>query len=177
MIEIIDEAGGFVYMVKSDDHNVNQNAFKLFHQNYDSFGIECTKLNELYLMYDPVHLLKSINWITQKVQTLTFFDFETNSYICPKWKDIIDIYKEDLEKDVLLKDNKLNRQSLWHNNFEKQKVHLLLNMFDDKVVARLEQKGCMGMSIFFKCVLRCGNFEHSLSFSRKVIEQRRPGAI
>ena len=49
--------------------------------------------SKLYLIYDPVHLLKNIrnNWVTEKSQTLKFFDFESSTYIYAKWKDIVDI--------------------------------------------------------------------------------------
>ena len=156
MIKIIHDSGGFVYLVMSDDHSRNQNTYQLFHQNFSSTGIDSVnhpivneKLKKLYLMFDPVHLLKSIrnNWVTEKNQTLTFFDFA-------KWKDVIDIYKDDIQEEVLVKSTKLNRQSLWPNNFEKQKVYLVLNVFSEKVVARLEQKGNFGTATFIKFVLK-----------------------
>ena len=109
---------------------------------------------KLYLIYDPVHLLKNIrnNWVSEKSQTLKLFDFESSTYIYAKWKDTVDIYKEEL--DIVLKSTKLNRQSLWPNNFEKQKVHLVLNVFDEKVVARLEQKDCPETACFLKIIIR-----------------------
>ena len=58
----------------------------------------------------------------------------------------------------MLKSTKLNRQSLWPNNFEKPKVHLVLNVFDEKVVARLEQKDCPETACFLKTLSECGNF-------------------
>ena len=66
------------------------------------------------------------------------------------------IYKEEL--DIVLNSTKLNRQSLWPNNFEKQKVHLVLNVFDEKVVAPLEQKDCPETACFLKKVIRMWRF-------------------
>ena len=110
--------------------------------------------SKLYLIYDPAHLLKNIrnNWVTEKSQTLKFFHFESSTYISAKWKDI---YKEELG---MLKSTKLNRQSLWPNNFEKQKVQ---NVFDEKVVAHLEQKDCPETTCFLKkSYQNVENFEH-----------------
>ena len=104
LIGLIPEAGGYCYLVMSDNHFFIQNAFKLFHQSYGSMGIYAVPHpmkngSKLGLIYDPVHLLKNIrnNWVTEKSQTLKFFDFESSTYIYAKWKDIVDIYKEELD--------------------------------------------------------------------------------
>ena len=104
LIRLIHEAGGCCYLVMSDNHTVNQNAFKLFHQSYGSMGIydvphPMKNGSKLYLIHDPVDLLKNIrnNWVTEKSQTLKSFDFESSTYIYAKWKDIVDIYKEELD--------------------------------------------------------------------------------
>ena len=153
LIEIIHQVGGYCFLVISDNYSVNQSMFSMFHRNYESIGIfsvrhpvENDKLEKLYLLYDPVHLLKNIrnNWVTEKMQKLKFYDFDNNNIeVVARWGDVIDVYHD--ENKSLIKNTKLDHQSLWPNNFEKQKVKLVLNVFDDKVATRLIQL----KSVFF----------------------------
>ena len=71
----------------SENLSVNQKTFKKFHQNFESHSISeiahpviNPKFKTLYTLYDPVHLFKNIrnNWVTEKTQTLIFYDEITN---------------------------------------------------------------------------------------------------
>ena len=65
LIKIIHDANGDVYSVMSDNLRANQSMFTLFHNNYGSKSIYSVnhpvpniEFAELFLLYDPVHLLK-----------------------------------------------------------------------------------------------------------------------
>ena len=111
----------------------------------------------LYLMCDPVHLFKNIrnNWVSEKTQILKFREPGTHREVTATWKDLISVYKE--ESNNMLKLTKLDHQTLWPNNFEKQKVHLVCNVFNEKTCAVLQQKKYGDTSIFINCVTRMWN--------------------
>ena len=162
LIEIIHQVGGYCFLVMSDNYSVNQSMFSIFYKNYESIGIfsvrhpgENDKLEKLYLSYDPVHLLKNIrkNWVTEKMQKSKCYDFDNNNIeVLARWGDGIDVYHD--ENKSLTKNTKLDHQSLWPNNFEKQKVKLVLNVFDDKVATRLIQLNHNQTAIFLQRVIR-----------------------
>ena len=85
--------------------------------------------------------------MTEKMQMLEFRDPETNEIFTAKWKDLVKNYKAELESD--LKQTKLDCVTLHPNNFEKQKVYLVFNVFNEKTVAVLDgEKGMEGIHIF-----------------------------
>ena len=75
----------------------------------------CTKDN-IFLLFDYVHLLKSIrnNWITEKTQELEFYiDGEKN---IAWWVDIINLYK--FETKNIVKMSKLTEVSVYPKSIE-----------------------------------------------------------
>ena len=56
-----------------------------------------------------------------------------------------------------LKLTKLDAQTLWPTSFEKQKVHLALNIFNDKIVFALKQRGMDDTAYFVENVVKMGN--------------------
>ena len=104
LLEIIHDAGGFVFLAMTDNLSVKQKMFKLLKGKYHQHSLSAIThplnnilLKYLYLLYDPTRMLKNIrnNWTTEKIQTLEFTD----------------------------PDSKLDYQPLYPNNFEKQKFH------------------------------------------------------
>ena len=165
VIKFVHDAGGYVFGIMSDNLSVNQKTFKMFQDTFKRIGV-CSvthpfpnsKFAVLFTLYDPTHLFKNIrnNWITEKSQTLEFIDPETNETCTAKWKHLIEIYNSDLESD--LKATKLDYKTLHPNNFEKQKVHLACNVFNEKTCAVLDGKtGMEGTSKFIKLVTRMWN--------------------
>ena len=161
LINLIHEVGGYVFGLMSDNLSVNQKVFHLFHQSFQSLNISSidhpvpnSKFKMLYTLYDPVHLFKNIrnNWITEKTQTLTFFDIDTNEEVFAYWKDLINIYKSEEISDLKL--TKLDYRTLYPNNFEKQKVSLVYNVFNEKTCIALEQQKKTGTENFVKNVTR-----------------------
>ena len=85
-------------------------------------------------------MLKNIrnNWTTKKTQTLELKDPDFGKIVFAKWSDLKQIYNEEVSKPI--KRTKLDYQPLYPNNFEKQKVSLVLNVFDEKTVAALKRE-------------------------------------
>ena len=96
------------------------------------------------------------NWVSENTQTLEFIDPETNETCTAKWKDLIEIYESELES--YLKATKFDYTTLHPNNFEKQTVQLVDNIFNDKTCAALDGKpGMEGTAKFVKYVTRIWN--------------------
>ena len=126
LIKIIHDANGVVYSVMRDNLGANQRMFTLFHNNYGSksiYSVNHPLLNiefaELFLLYDPVHLLKNIrrNWYTEKSQRLTYFDAENNCTGIASRRDLISIYQR--ESAGIVKETTLSFAALYSTNFEK----------------------------------------------------------
>ena len=164
VMEIVFEVGRFAFLIMTDNHSVNQKMFKVYHQNSTSTAIysvvhphENPIFKELFTFYDMTHCLKNIrnNWVTEKTQTLQFIDPETQVFHFAKFSDIIKIFYE--ENESCLKETKLSYAALYPNNFEKQKVKLARDLFNEKTVAALEKRGLISTSLFVKMVTRTWN--------------------
>ena len=165
LLHCIHNNGGLVYAMMSDNLRVNQKVFKSFHQNFTSLNIYSVthtipnqKFQALYTLYDPMHLFKNIrnNWLTEKTQTLDFFIPSTDNIARASWKDLISIYRSQAEESDL-KLTKLDQQTLFPNNFEKQKVHLVVNVFNEKTCVALAQMQMEGTKIFVENVTKMWN--------------------
>ena len=161
LINIIHESCGVVFAVMTDNLTVNQKTFRLYHDRYFSSDITSiehpitnSSFSSLFLLYDPVHLMKNIrnNWLTEKMQTLEFKDPNSGAVVKAKWKDIITIYRN--EQANIIKTTQLNHQTLYPSNFDKQKVKLVFNVFNDKTVARLQEQQSNDTAAFVKQVTR-----------------------
>ena len=108
---IIHDCGGFVFMVMTDNLRCNQSMFKAFHEKYgtaNEWSINHPVPNPhfliLFMLYDPTHLLKNVrnNWVTEKTQILLFPDSDTGKMIEARWRDLIELYKEETEYDQVI---------------------------------------------------------------------------
>ena len=79
----------------------------------------------------------------------------TKKELVAKWSDLIPLYNE--ESKSICKLTKIDHQTLWPNNFEKQNVHLVCNVFNEKVFNLLKQRKCEGTSIFIERVTQMWN--------------------
>ena len=147
LIKIIHDAGGFVFLVMCDDLRANQRAYSLFREEigvFDVFAVNHPIVNPnfdiLYLLHDPTHLFKNIrnNWVTEKMKTIDFIAPFSREISQARWSDLIEIYKN--EAPCPIKQTKLSYATLYPTNFEKQKVSLAVNVFNEKTVAVLSEK-------------------------------------
>ena len=72
------------------------------------------------------------------MQTLDFVEPQTKKVYQAKWSDLVSIYESEMKSIIKL--TKLCYASLYPTNFEKQKVNLAVNIFNEKTVAVLSDK-------------------------------------
>ena len=72
-----------------------------------------------------------------------------------KWKDLIQIYLD--ECNPIIKETKLSYAALYPTNFEKQKMQLARDIFNEKTVAALEKRNLVDTAICVKMVTRMWN--------------------
>ena len=161
LIKIIHESGGSVFLVMTDNLSVNRKMFdmlKSVHGQASLAAINHPLKNEYFdflsLFFDPTHMLKNVrnNWVTEKTQTLDFKDPDSGRIVQAKWSDLKKIYND--ESQNIIKSTKIDYRTLFPNNFEKQKVSLVLNIFNEKTVVALNLKGCNGTALFVQQITR-----------------------
>ena len=164
IIETLHKCGVYAHLLMCDNLRTNQACFKLFQSTFGSEDIySChhpisnDEFSMLFLLYDPSHLLKNIrnNWHTEKMQKLKFTCPEDGSTVTALWSDLVKIYKS--EEHSLAKSTKLNYATLFPTNFEKQKVSLAMNIFNEKTVAELKVQGCNETATFVDHVTKLWN--------------------
>uniref|UniRef100_A0A6P7GTB0 Uncharacterized protein LOC114346153 n=1 Tax=Diabrotica virgifera virgifera TaxID=50390 RepID=A0A6P7GTB0_DIAVI len=138
-IQYIQDCGFKVLCVITDNNRLNQN---MFGQLSPQFCITNPKFNNenIYLLYDFVHVFKNIrnNWLNKKDTEKTFIFPDFNHSVLRKSfvKDLRTLYQ--LEINYLTKRAyKLNHKSVYPNNFERQKVSLVENIFHETTIAAL----------------------------------------
>ena len=164
LLHIIHDSGGFVFLLMSDNLRCNQSTFNESHKKYETVKewprnhpIPNSEFNLLFLLYDPTHLLKNIrnNWITEKTQTLRFTDPDTVKIVETRWRDLIEIYKE--ESQTIIKNTKFDYSILYPTNLEKQKVHLACNIFNEKTSVELLCRENTDTAVFVEAVTKLWN--------------------
>ena len=147
IIQLIHKHSGYAMLLMSDNLRTNQACFQLYREPFGSENIFSCKhpvsndeFSMLFLLYDPPHLLKNIrnNWHTEKMQKLKFPSSEHGTVLA-QWKDLVEIYKS--EEHSIVKSTNLDYATLHPTNFEKQKVSLAVNIFNEKTVTALQLSG------------------------------------
>ena len=164
LIKIIHESGGYVFLAITDNLRANISCFEKFRKTFGGdfeYSVYHPVKNNifpfLFLFFDTIHLFKNIksNWITEKMKKLCFHNFETDEELTAEWKHIVDIYKE--ERDLIVKQTRLTYATIYPTNFDKQKVQLTFNVFNEKTVAVLKINGASSTETFVRLVTRMMN--------------------
>ena len=142
VIQLLEQCGARVLAVINDNNRVNQCFFKMF-TPFNSLtpwivrSISSPSL-PMFLLYDPVHLIKNLrnNWVTEKTRTLQF-PFR-NEQLTARWSDLEDLFEHERTAMQNLSLSKLTKSSIAPSNIEKQKVSLVLNVFSEKTSAALK---------------------------------------
>ena len=109
-------AGGFVFLVLSDNLRADQKTFKIFHETFGSLGIfpvshpiPNSVFTKLYLLHDATHLFKNIrnNWVIEKVKTPDFVEPFTKNVVQARCSDLIVVNIYNKEMDAPIKPTKL----------------------------------------------------------------------
>ena len=159
IIRQVEEAGVVVRGIMSDNLSVNGKLHKKLIDNFESassFKIPHpnNQTRFLYLLFDSVHLLKSIrnNWITEKTQTLKFVPPGQTEEMSAKWSDIKELH--NLELTATIRRTAITEKAVYPTSFEKQNVGLVTQIFNDKTVAALAQDDKQETASFIFNILR-----------------------
>ena len=129
-------------MTICDNNIINRQCYSLLHDSSSSspsfiaknpVGSDCP----LYLLYDTTHLLKNFrnNWITQANQLIDFEPVPGGPKVQGKWSDIIALLNS--EKESVLRLTELSQTACYPSPLQRQKVSLVLKVFNEKTVAGL----------------------------------------
>lgn len=137
---LVHNAGGLVVCVVADNARVNQRSLSILANNNDvpwRTGSPARPELPLFLISDPVHLLKNIrnNWITEKSQELHFGNTGNGEKKVAKWAAIEKVFMR--EKAELATRSKLIKQAVYPSPIERQNVRLVLSVFSPQVVSSL----------------------------------------
>ena len=91
-------------------------------------------------------------WMTEKMKTLDFTDPSSGQIVSAKWSHLVDIFENEIKHPVKL--TKLSYSTLYPTNFEKQKVSLAMNVFNEKTVTALDISNYHGTKMFVEAVTR-----------------------
>ena len=132
IVDIINSSNGQVVAIITDNNRTNQAFFKLFQTVENKPWLT---ENNIFLLFDYVHLIKSIrnNWITEITRELEC-EFKGDKFVA-KWSHLIEIY--NLEKDDLVKLSSLNEASVFPKPIERQRMSTCLKIFNEKTIAAL----------------------------------------
>ena len=140
----IELCGLKVQVLCTDNYPLNVSIFKLFSPDKTlnpSVPHLCDLNRTLFLLFDFVHILKSIrnNWLNLKDFNKTFqypqFDYFTTTNIA-SFQDVRLLYRSD-QHSVLKLAPRLTAKSCWPSNLERQNVSLALRVFDYSTAAAL----------------------------------------
>ena len=161
VITLLESCGARVFGLVNDNNRVNQAFFGYFEKtNLSAPWIVKSPVDpsrQLYLIYDPVHLLKNIrnSWITESTKTLAF-QHEGSTKLA-HWSDLVQLHEH--EQNTILKLSALTQNAVMPNNLQKQKVSLALQVFSEKTSAALKTsskstESWRDTSIFIDYVIR-----------------------
>jgi hypothetical protein len=149
VIEMIENAGYKVVCLISDNNRINGNMFAAIAEgklsSFVNHPLDPTR--KLFFLYDSVHLAKCVrnNWLNQKddAQTLTYPDFNSDeSTVLHKacFAAVKQLYESEKACSVKLAPS-LSQEAHYPTNTERQSVHLMLSVFNEKVVTALAMFG------------------------------------
>ena len=127
LAQFVNAAGTKVKAIICDGNRVNQAYFKL-HNTIP--GKPWLTVNDIYLLFDYVHLLKNIRnlWLTEKTGELLFYD--NGIAKIAKWIHLQKLF--ELERGNLVKLSDLNEMSIAPKPIERQRVSTCLKVFSEK---------------------------------------------
>ena len=141
-IQFIHKCKGHVMCVILDNNRTNQKSYCSFTPlSIDRPWIVKSPADEnqpLYIMYDPVHLIKNLrnNWESEPTRTLQVPSLSSNAPFFACWNDLVSLHKD--EKATMMQASKLTDSALNPSNLQKQKVSLALQVFCEETSAALK---------------------------------------
>ena len=150
ILRLIKQAGGNAKAIICDNNRVNQSFFRLFQGD-----VPWKTKDEIFLLFDFVHLIKSIrnNWITEKTKELIFYEGDEKKVA--SWAHLENLLSH--ESQHLVKMSKLSRVAVYPTPVEKQKVSYCLMVFCENTLNAL------------RCHSELGNANDTALFLEKVL--------
>ena len=145
VMRMVENASFKVVCLISDNNRINGNTFAALAGDKLVSHIDhpLDSNRKLFFLFDSVHLMKCVrnNWINQKdgAQTLTYPDFDSeNTNVMRKacFAAVKQLYDSEKACTVKLAPS-LSQKALNPSSTERQSVHLMLRIFNDKVVSAL----------------------------------------
>jgi len=140
-MSMLEGCGATIFALLCDNNRINQRCYNAMFEPIDKskpwiVKHPCQPDSILFLLYDPVHILKNIrnNWLNEKTKTMFFFDDDGN-LLEASWYPLISLYNH--EKSLFSSNSKLTMASISPSKLERQKVALALQIFCDQTVAAL----------------------------------------
>lgn len=145
VLDVLHEIGYEVVSVISDNHQINNAAFKHFSPSQSQqvpLFIKSPYLpnKKIFFLFDTVHLFKSIrnNWLNNKGRSFDFPEFNNPCTIMSaRLQHLEKIFKQE-DKMLVKYAPALAPKVLFPNAFERQNVPLALRLFDDKNIIAIK---------------------------------------
>lgn len=152
--ELVEKSGGKIIAVISDNYRVNRSAYSILSAR--STSPWCTQSpvcpnRPLFLLSDPVHLLKNIrnNWLTEQSQEIEFFS--GTSKAVARWRSLQNLFHAD-ERSLVTRTS-LTKTAVSPSPIERQNVKYVMQVFSESTVASLKLQGDLETAEFVQRVL------------------------
>ncbi|XP_044766292.1 uncharacterized protein LOC123322410 [Coccinella septempunctata] len=173
VIELVQKCGFEIICIVTDNCRINQTMFKKL-SNTNCIPNPLGNGKTIFLSYDFVHVMKNIrnNWFNLKNLDKTFVypDFETGLIKYAKFSDLKKVYEAE-KHSFIKKAYKLNFKTLFPNNFERQKVSLVDNLFHDSTIAALKDFGFNDTADFLQLIRNWWDVVNNTSVIKGVIRR------
>ena len=146
VIEIVYSAGDRVFSLTCDDSSLDEKTHEMLHETFDSLDVTLiphpyknSKFEVLFTLFDAVYLFKILETIgvLKKPKLLEFQNPQTTKKCIANWKDLNKICKGERDSSIL-REKKLDYTTLHPNDFKNQKLYLVVNIFNERAVVKLE---------------------------------------
>jgi len=174
VVSQLETCGAKVYALINDNNRLNQRFFSMFtpHEASKPWIVKspADPESQLFLIYDPVHLLKNIgnDWLTEKTQSLQYREGSVTQ--TARWADLTSLYKHDSAQVIKL--SQLSKAAVQPSNIQKQNASLALKVFSERTKCCSQKFGRQHRFVKRNCSVHrpratsLENIQHEMSFPR-----------
>ena len=161
VMNVIHEVGNYVFLMITANLSVNQKMFKVCHKENPSTAI-CSIRHPIHNpIFDTLFTLYDMPQCFKNIRTLEITGLLSH---LRHWSLLNQLFKKYTKRNgktsckfTMMKEAKLSHAALYPTNFEKQKVQLACDIFNEKTVAALEKRNLVDTAIFVKMVTTMWN--------------------
>lgn len=155
IVKFVQQCGFEVICIVTDNHRINRTMFRQLSDDSMKFPNPDYPEQTIFLLYDFVHIFKNIrnNWTNLKNENKTFVfpDFEKDEMHFAKFSDLTFLYNKE-KNSIVKKAYKLNYKSVNPTNLERQKVHLVDNIFHHSTIASAKDENLHDTAHFLEII-------------------------